>query len=442
MMSRAGAFRLVAALVTVIWVCLELWAVGPVMRESDQAALLEGSVQLALRDESPAENDSYNYDKQFLSYWVVAAWLRVRGSVEADTEVLTRDGNLLAVALFSIALIGLVATQRRWSLIQVVILACALFCPVIAFSGMFLSPNMISAAFLLAWAALLRDVPRRDDLTGGKASVGRTLLVGITAWAATAARQDAILLMPLLLLLSNSSLPVREWFRDRLIVAAGMGCVFAIVLGYAMSTSHALMPKPFFVPPTFFTYMVGGLGAPLVLLVLFALWMAFQRSWTSLAIAGAVLLPLLFYACVLYTPRHLFLAAMALLLTIFFPAGLDIWKRLVVARTGRALVVLVVIGSILPWIVGVRMSGWKTGRPVLAHATLYPSTDGFWPLGAYGWYFGRLANGDKRPVDHNQRVWAAWSTVKDADLPAGQGAVLSSGLKSFGTFHLAKFGKE
>ena len=45
-MTRSGKMRLAASLVTVVWICLEIWAVGPVMRESDQASLLEGAVQL------------------------------------------------------------------------------------------------------------------------------------------------------------------------------------------------------------------------------------------------------------------------------------------------------------------------------------------------------------------------------------------------------------
>ena len=45
-MTRHGTMRLAASVVAVFWICLEIWAVGPVMRESDQASLLEGSLQL------------------------------------------------------------------------------------------------------------------------------------------------------------------------------------------------------------------------------------------------------------------------------------------------------------------------------------------------------------------------------------------------------------
>ena len=45
-------------------------------------------------------------------------------------------------------------------------------------------------------------------------------------------------------------------------------------------------------------------------------------------------------------------------------------------------------------------------------------------------------------MDHNQRVWGAWSKIAPEDLPPGKGAVLSSGLVSYGAFHLALFGRK
>lgn len=105
-MMRPGTVRFGAVIITVVWVCLEVWAVGPVMRESDQASLLEGAVDLVRGTEKWSENPSYNYDKQFLSYWVVAAWLKIRGVLDGDGTVMAsvREGNLLAATLFVLAL--------------------------------------------------------------------------------------------------------------------------------------------------------------------------------------------------------------------------------------------------------------------------------------------------------------------------------------------------
>ena len=436
--------RLAASLVTVVWICLEVWAVGPTMRESDQASLLEGAVQLLVGDKDFKDNDSYNYDKQYLSYWVVAGWLKVRNPVEASSLSIVREGNLLAVTLFSLALLAAVGSQRRWSGVQVAVLYGALFTPVLAFSGMFLSPNIISASFLLVLAVLLRPLPGKKGEGGEPArpSAGRAVLTGLLAWAATAARQDAILLLPLLAMFSIREDSVRILLRDRRVNAMIVGSVFAIILGFLLSDGSAAMPSPFLVLPTFMAFIGGGLGALLLLLLAFAVTMAGGRSLYRLLLAGVVLLPLMFYACVLYTPRHLFLPALAVLLTIFFDRGNEVWFAIARRRVGQLIIALTLVGTILPWIVGARMATFRRGVPVTSASTLFPSTDGFWPMGAYGWFFSRLANGALEPVDHNQRVFEAWSTVAPASLPRGQGAILSSGLVSYGAFHLALFAKE
>ena len=443
-MTRSGKMRLAAALVTVVWICLEIWAVGPVMRESDQASLLGGAVQLAVGDKALSDNDSYNYDKQYFSYWVTAAWLKLRSPSGENSMVIVREGNLLAVTLFALALLSVVGSQRRWTGVQVAILYGALFTPVLSFSGMFLSPNMISASFLLVLVVMLRPPPGRgaDGEDVAQPSVGRVFLVGLLAWAATAARQDALLLMPLLAFFTVREDSLRALFQDRRVQAMVMGTGFAVVLGLLLSDGFAVLPAPFFVLPTFVAFIGGGLGALLLLLLVFAVTLAGGRSFYRCLVAAAVLLPLIFYGCVLYTPRHLFLPALAILLTIFFERGREVWSAIGRRRPGQLAILLTLLGTMGPWIVGVRMADWRQGALVTSPSTLFPSTDGFWPMGGYGWFFGRLADGAEETVDHNQRVWAAWSTVNPASLPGGEGVILSSGLVSYGTFHLALFGKE
>ena len=47
-------------------------AIGPIMHETDQAALLSGTWKLA-QGSSPIWNaDFYNYDKQYVCYWILA----------------------------------------------------------------------------------------------------------------------------------------------------------------------------------------------------------------------------------------------------------------------------------------------------------------------------------------------------------------------------------
>ena len=107
--------RLAASVVAVLWICLEIWAVGPVMRESDQASLLEGSLQLVAKDRAVAANDSYNYDKQYLSYWITAAWLKVRMTGDERSMEIAGEGNLLAITLYALALLAAVGARKRWS---------------------------------------------------------------------------------------------------------------------------------------------------------------------------------------------------------------------------------------------------------------------------------------------------------------------------------------
>jgi len=436
--------RLAASVVAVLWICLEIWAVGPVMRESDQASLLEGSLQLVAKDRAVAANDSYNYDKQYLSYWITAAWLKVRMTGDERSMEIAREGNLLAITLYALALLAAVGARKRWSGVQVAVLYGALFTPVLSFSGVFLSPNMLSASFLLLLAVMLRHDPERSGANTSRVSQSRVrvCLVGLLAWAATAARQDALLLMPLLALFAAQEESLRATLRDQRVQAMIVGTGFAIILGLLLSEKFAVLPAPFFVLPTFLAFVGGGLGALLLLVITFAFGLASRGSLFRVLMALSVLLPLIFYGCVLYTPRHLFLPALAILLTLFSDRGRDCWDRLVQGRWGRYAVLVTLLGTALPWAVGVRMAGWKQASIVTSAPTLYPSTDGFWPMGAYGEFLGRLANGTKEPVDHNQRVWGAWSTIFPGDLPSGKGAVLSSGLVSYGAFHLALFGRE
>ncbi|MDG2488574.1 MAG: hypothetical protein P8M65_12755 [Roseibacillus sp.] len=443
-MSHPGTMRLAASAVVVFWICMEIWAVSPVMRESDQASLLEGSLHLLAKDRAVADNDSYNYDKQYLSYWITAAWLKLRMSGEGRSMEIVREGNLLAITLFALALLAAVGARKRWSGIQVAALYGALFTPVLSFSGVFLSPNMLSAFFLLLLAVMLRHEPSRQGPEKPKDSLSRSriCLVGLLAWAATAARQDALLLMPLLAFFAAREESLRATLRDQRVQAMMVGTVFAIILGLLLSKNFAVLPAPFFVLPTFVAFVGGGLGALLVLLIAFAAGLVSRGSLFRGGMALSVLLPLIFYGCVLYTPRHLFLPALAILLTLFSDRGRDCWNRLGQWRWGRLAVLVTLLGTALPWLVGVRMSGWKQASVVTSAPTLYPSTDGFWPMGAYGWFLGRLANGMEEPVDHNQRVWGAWSRVVPENLPRGKGAVLSSGLVSYGACHLALFGRE
>ena len=137
-MKHASLPRIVAILLAVIWIAAALWATAAQMRESDQASLLTGAVELARGETSVFGNESYNYDKQYLTYWLVAVVLKATGGggENATIEGVVRVGNYAAaVFLFSVGLLTLVFVQRQWPWVKVVVLTCVLLSPVVAFTG-------------------------------------------------------------------------------------------------------------------------------------------------------------------------------------------------------------------------------------------------------------------------------------------------------------------
>jgi hypothetical protein len=61
----------------VAWCALILWMVGDALRNNDQAAYINGALQLARGEISPWHAEFFNYDKQFAAYWFFAALFRI-----------------------------------------------------------------------------------------------------------------------------------------------------------------------------------------------------------------------------------------------------------------------------------------------------------------------------------------------------------------------------
>ncbi len=455
-MKHASLPRIVAILLAVIWITAALWATAAQMRESDQASLLTGAVELARGETSVFGNESYNYDKQYLTYWLVAVVLKATGGggENATIEGVVRVGNYAAALLFSVGLLTLVFVQRQWPWVKLVVLACVLLSPVVAFTGVLLSSNLISGAFILLLVAVLGYGERVSqpavlgETTGSASglenprSIGGRVLSFLLAFAAVAARQDVILLMPLLAILV---IPFRTFggvLKNPTLWALAGGCVLAMVIGCLIDPSPTSLPSPFFVPATFVVYLMGGLGGSLLLVLLFSAQMVRLRTRETLVLGLAILLPLVFYSCLLYTPRHLFVVALALIATVLLPRGAELWLGVASGRVGRVVLGVALVSTLVPWVVGARMAGFTEGRLVISESTFYPTADGFWPMGAYGDFYGRLAKADEVAVDHNQEVWAAWSSVREEDLPSGKGAIVSSGLTSYGGFALMWHGRQ
>ena len=218
------------------------------------------------------------------------------------------------------------------------------------------------------------------------------------------------------------------------------GSLLAIGIGRLLTATPTIVPPPFFAPETFVAYLAAGIGPVLLVLFVF-MWRAFRRDhlWGGMLAVSAAL-PLLFYATLLYSPRHLFVVTVGTLATAFLPVGRDAWACWRSPRLRQGVLLVVALVTFVPWVVGVRMSDWTRGRPVLSESTLYPTSDGFWPLGTYGWFLGQLAHAAERPIDHNQEIWAAWLAVPASRVPQGKLEVASSGLISLGRFALTHAG--
>ena len=88
-----------------------LWVVGPVMRESDQASVLNGALLMA-RNGELAGVSFYNYDRTFVSYWMLAGMLKGFGLEQGNADTIVFAGNMLACAFF---LAGFAVVWLRWA---------------------------------------------------------------------------------------------------------------------------------------------------------------------------------------------------------------------------------------------------------------------------------------------------------------------------------------
>ena len=404
---------------------LVLAASGAVMREGDQAFLLEGSVEIA-RSWNLVDRPWYNYDKQFLSYWFLAAVFDITAhdaSWVAPSKVVEL-GNLSAALFFSVCLLtAFVASPRRNMSFMPVLLAVVLT-PALVFSLPLLASNIFSAGTLLLLAAALR---RR------RAGIWNALLCGLLTAAAVGFRSDAALVLPALCLLSTTRFSVGGLLRELrhwIMAAAAIGTVAA---GHVLGVETRYQPDLFFDPRLFGAYLVFGMAGSAVLLFWLPLRLvASRRRWfLRSATALSILLPFAAYSPVLYTPRHFLLATLILLLVLLLPRGAHWWRVVLRGPFSRTVAWSAVVGTAILWIVGARFESTTEGRVVLREPTLYPTADGFWPMGCYQEFFVRLSRADETPIDHNQEVWEAWTRLSRT-LPVGEARVRSSGLRSLG----------
>lgn len=406
-----------------------LWVVGPVMRESDQASVMDGALHIA-RDGKLAGVAFYNYDRTFVSYWMLAGVFKGLGLEWAHADTLVFAGNMLACALFlaGFAVAWVRCGPSDWC--GWVVVLCCLLCPTLLFSIPLLSSNMLSAGWLFLLVAMMQ----------GRGHLAGDLLAALVAYLAVGARADAVLVMPLLSVLSCRESSWASLFGDRRIWMVGIASLLALATGWALSSIPPFNPPAIFEPHTFAAYFVFGLGGALLLLVGLVAWKSAQL-FKKPSLYGALTLlsllaPLLYYSWLMYTPRHLVTGALVLIYSTMFDRGRQWWSEMMKSRYGRAVVMGSAGSCAVLLFVGLSMDSMKGGKPTMGRATYYPTSDGHWPMGANLNFLLRLKHASSEPIDHNQRVWGAWKDIDPEEIADTPVVVRSCGLESYGTLFL------
>lgn len=397
-----------------LMVALLLTAVAPAsgqtMRERDQAALVDGVLQL--QEGQPKRGAIVDqYDTQYLSYW-----LCVPPSEMPDAVPEQRAARLIGWVNLVSGSVGLVGFWLMWwtcvrrpSVGRVVSAVVFTSCPLVLLSAAPASSATISCGFLLALVALL-------SLHGKWTRRVQILLVPLLVFAAVASRADAVLCLPMLCWASHRG---RDWrnFRTRpLFWSMALAALGALVVGRWLVAGNdgpgtgLSLPGVHFVPEVFAAYLVFGLGGcGLWWLVQMIAGLAASRQRFYQFGVLLLVLPLLFYSWQLFSPRHLMTTVLVTL------AGGFLWKGRLLFRFWRSrwprltrlVVSVVLVAALLPLLVGIYLPFPGEPRPVVSRATEFPTADGLWPMGATLSFLSRLRHSDDEPIDHNQALWQA-----------------------------------
>lgn len=382
------------------------YALGQTLRESDQASLLDGVAQLA-DGQAKRGADFYNYDKQYLSYWLAVP----PGELPA-ADPGGRARRLIGWVNMISGSLGLIGFWLMWwaclhrpsigTMLSAAVFTC---CPLILLCAGPASSATISGGFLLALVAVL-------SLRGKWRRRLRPILAPLLVFAAVAARADAVLCLPLM---CWASFRGRSWrqFRGRAdFWSMGLAAVAALVVGrWLVVEPTTSFYGVFFMPKVFAAYLVFGLGGCGLwwLAQMVAIPVSSRHRFHQL---GALLLalPMLFYWWQLFSPRHLMTTALVTL------AAGSLWKGRALFRFWRSrrprlvrvVAIMVLVAALLPLAIGIYLPFPKSPRPVLTRATEFPTADGLWPMGATLSFLSRLRHADDgQPIDHNQQVWKA-----------------------------------
>jgi hypothetical protein len=419
------------ALVAIVLAALTL---GPFMRETDQAWLLDGGMGIANGHPEIARAE-FNYDKQFVSYWLPGVLFKfLPRPFAADTLVLA--GNLLGMLLLWGAMFWLLAKSSRR-------LPLALALPVILVpSFLVYSPFYASAFTSVAFVILLAAFLDRK-----KWNWFHHAMVFVLAFCAVGARADVILLLPLLAMLHSPRRTFISALRSPntwLMAAGGMG---AFLLGRALYLEKAIDYAPSsFRLKIYLGYIAFGLGGAAVVLLI-ALHAIYKNSranhsrpWLVFLWIG-LLLPMGYYSFQLLTPRHCTVGAVSVLIFVCAKRGRAIFQNYFRKKFYAVTVKTVfILSALAPVFLGLNLADIHHPKIICAQPTLLPTGAGVAPAGAY-FAFAFDVRQRHGFLDHNHAVWAVAKSTRFEAAADGKVPYLFSPIESYLIFAIHLQGK-
>ncbi len=392
--KRFWAFALFILVAAVSLFCL-----SDLVRKNDQVAILSGAIDLS-RDRLQEWGNYYQYDKCYVVYWLLGGVFKMIPQVDPIAL-----GNGFGCVLFFGAFGFWLKNQKQ---ISTVALLGFLTAPALLFNTIYVNSSAFASAFLFIGLALFQ-----------KRSVLTNILAAVSLFGATGSRVDIVLIVPFLIWsimpASFFGAKIFRWWRW---IVLAIGPFFGLVLGFILRETKTPLLDPFFNSKMVLGYAVFGFGA-LALLYLVSALKVFTVSFKRKKIiqklfyalgAVAILLPAVFYVGQLHTPRYFLRAAEIALLFCFSRRGQLLLNRLIFRRT---IFSVTAIGCIIPIFVGINLGELNRPRLTVENVTYFPSGDGYYPMGSYAYFLGRLKTANENPIDHNQLVWKA---VSNADL--------------------------
>ena len=239
---------------------LVLLGSGGAMRESDQASIITGALDLAWGGEVFG-NEAYRYDKFFGSYWLLALWYKLWGASVGDDAVrVVGLGNAFAALVYVLGM-GVALWRVKFDMYTGMVAWVAVSAPVLVLSAPLFSPNVLSVGCLCLLIGLLRR--KRLGIWSALGVVGCTFL-------AVGCRMDAVLVMPALCWLCER----REWYKlwkSGRCVCLFVGSLLALLMGRVVGLAHVggIGESFFFEPLIAAGYLVFGLWMSLLVLMIF-----------------------------------------------------------------------------------------------------------------------------------------------------------------------------